>query len=295
MCKFPYTGRGVNFRNARGETALMFAAKKVASECVKILLKSGADVNIVNVQGENVISYALRGNFDGCTLLKGRCPGWTIEYHNASVHALVKAGADVNTCERDGTTLLMRAAQKGCESCVHFLIQAGADVNMCRTDGNSALIYAVTSNCHHCVRSLIEAGADVNVKCSIGDTPLILASKNIYSAKTLKLLVDAGADVNVVSNKGLDTIIPLMHTVADVFNPTILQQAKVLLKAGARINVSGINNQNALEMYITTCILPDKTTVLLLQAAGETSRRMTDDLIHVSSYFQEMDINLKQF
>ena len=199
-----------------------------------------------------------------------------IENHNASVCELVKAGTDVNISDHNGSTLLMGAAKQGCEACVDFLIQAGADVNICRIDGCSALIYAVMSNCHNCVRSLIEVGADVNVKCTSGDTPVILASRNINSADVLKLLVDAGADVNVVIRKGLRTITTLMLSAKRISNPTLLQQAKALLKAGARINMSGVNNHNALEMYITTCRwenrVPDKTMVLLLQAAGESFR-----------------------
>ena len=329
-------GADVNVRNTLGETALMYAARKADGDCVKILLKSGADVKIVNFNGDNAMTYAVGGSYDRCWRMREQFPTMTMEHlnpsvyashkagangntalqdglallmgvdlltqienHNASVYALVKAGADVNTCERDGTTLLMGAAQKGCELCVRFLVQAEADVNMCRTDGYSALIYAVTSNCHHCVRSLIEAGADVNVKCTNGDTPLIAASRNIDSAKTLKLLVDAGADVNVISNNGLGTTVLLMQFLVDfqsyAFDPTLLQQVKILLKAGARINVSGIGYNNALGMYVTRRSFPDKTMVLLLKAAGETSHRMADALSPIPSYFQEMDINLKQF
>ena len=88
--------------------------------------------------------------------------------------------------------------------------------------------------------------------------------------------MDAEADVNVVIRKGLRTIATLMLSAKRISNPTLLQQAKALLKAGARINMSGVNNHNALEMYITTCRwenrVPDKTMVLLLQAAGESFR-----------------------
>ena len=259
------TGADVNFRNTSGETALMYAAKEGSGDCVQILLKFGADVNIVTNSGESVISYALRSNYNGCFLLKAHYHGVTVENHNASVCALVKAGADVNTSERDGSTLLMKAVKRGCETCVNFLIQAGADVN---------------------------------VECMNGDTALIAASRNTKSTKVLKLLTNAGADASVVINKGLGIITPLMLTVERISNPTLVQQAKILLKAGARINVSGQYSYNALELYISwhrQWGIPDRTMVLLLQAAGESSHRLIKSLIHIPSYFQEVDINLKQF
>ena len=115
----------MNVRNTLGETALMYAARKADGDCVKILLKSGADVKIVNFNGENAMTHAVSASYDRCWMLRRQFPTMEMEHHNPSVYALFKAGADVNTALQDGLTLLMGAAQRECDMCVNFLTQVG--------------------------------------------------------------------------------------------------------------------------------------------------------------------------
>lgn len=78
--------------------------------------------------------------------------------------AIANAGADVNSCDLDGTPLHYAAKLQNGEPIVRALIAAGADVNALNIDDETPLINAVENkNGENIVRVLLEAGADVNV------------------------------------------------------------------------------------------------------------------------------------
>ena len=154
-------GADVNVRNTLGETALMYAARKADGDCVKILLKSGADVKIVNFNGENAMTYAVGGSYDRCWRMREQFPTMTMEQHDPSVYALLKAGADVNTALQDGLALLigvdLLTQIENHNASVYALVKAGADVNTCERDGTTLLMGAAQKGCELCVRFLIKA------------------------------------------------------------------------------------------------------------------------------------------
>ena len=68
------------------------------------------------------------------------------------VQTLLRAGADPDSVDPDGTTALMAACLPGHEACAQVLLQAGADPNKARPDGNTALVAACTMG-HEAVAS----------------------------------------------------------------------------------------------------------------------------------------------
>ena len=86
--------------------------------CVKILVKAGADVNKMNVNGPLLVRAAGRG-------------------HTECVEFLLSKGADVNAVEYMGRTACHLAARHGHEDCLYLLIIAGADVNARNSHGHS--------------------------------------------------------------------------------------------------------------------------------------------------------------
>jgi ankyrin repeat protein len=71
----------------------------------------------------------------------------------------VKAGADVNLQDKNGSTPLINACCGGHASVVKELIKAGADVNLQDKDGNTPLMAAIINCCLSTVRCLVEHGA----------------------------------------------------------------------------------------------------------------------------------------
>lgn len=104
----------LNFQNEGGFTALMRAAINQDKAMVRALLAVGASVNRVSNLRQNALGYAVANSNqqDGDTEL---------------IQMLLKAGADVNHQNDNGTTPLMKAAERGQKNIVRLLLEAGAD------------------------------------------------------------------------------------------------------------------------------------------------------------------------
>jgi len=112
------------------------------------------------------------------------------------VLALLDSGADINTANAAGLTLLMLAAKKGCLEIVRALLDRGAAVNTQATYyGWTALTYAANAGHEEIVRLLLEQGAALNAKAVRGKTALVVAADRGHTAVVAALL-EAGADAS---------------------------------------------------------------------------------------------------
>ena len=114
---------------------------------------------------------------------------------------LLAARADPNLKDRFGYTALMLAAHRGQADVVKVLLRRGAAVNAKSEGGYTALFEAMGVKRTDIVRILVAAGADVNTRTDRGETPLIRAvlENNIEAAS---LLIAARADMNARDEKG---------------------------------------------------------------------------------------------
>ena len=99
----------------------------------------------------------------------------------------LRYGADVNTKDQSGFTMLMLAACWGRAEIARFLIDNGANVNITNNSGDTALINAAYNGQNEIARLLIDNGADVNIKNNSGTTALIKAASWGHE-KTAQLL-----------------------------------------------------------------------------------------------------------
>ena len=194
------------------------------SECMKLLIDAGADVNQCNNGGSSPIyGAARRGHSEIVKLLivaganvhlcnnKGRPPilGAAISGHIECVNLLIEAGVDVNLCDDSGRSLIYRAAINGHIECVNLLIEAGADVNLCDDDGCSPIYMAVLWKRNECLFLLWYSGGDIHIKNNHDQTALDIAiHKN--RPKTVELLcsiqdgtIDKDEWILKLRNKGL--------------------------------------------------------------------------------------------
>ena len=160
-------GADVNIMNDDLKDALFFAADSSHYECVKILLKAGADVH---------------GRTGEAILL-----AFKPKSHHVSVKIvkrLIKAGANATPIN----------IQLFCTSdyrCMNMLLEAGADVNITDYDGSTVLHFWLNrnylrneKNCLQCIKRLLRAGIRINMPKGwlLGKTTLqiLLDYKNIY-------------------------------------------------------------------------------------------------------------------
>jgi ankyrin repeat protein len=147
----------------------------------------------------------------------------------ASARALVKAKADANSAEPDGTTALHWAVQSGNAEMVDLLIRSGAKVAAANRYGVTPLVLACTTGNAAIVERLLAAGADPNSALADGETVLMTAARS-GSAATIKALVARGANVKARERRKGQTA--LMWAAAE----NNVAAIRALIEAGADVN-----------------------------------------------------------
>lgn len=152
----------INAKNENNETALMLAAKEADYEVLGLLAKLGADLNVTDKEGSNILLLALESESEIINIIR-------------TIRLAVKLGIDVNATAQDGATAVMLAVTTGEEILLKALIDLKANLNIQDKNGSTALHYAV--HAPKMIVALVAAGADVNAKDKDGKTIFDLLSK----------------------------------------------------------------------------------------------------------------------
>ena len=146
-----------------------------------------------------------------------------------TVRAMVRAKADANVADPDGTTALHWAVQNGNVEIVDLLIRSGAKVAAMNRYGVTPLSIACTTGNAAVVERLLVAGADPNGAFADGETPLMTAART-GSAETIKALIARGANIKVREHRKGQTA--LMWAAAE----NNVAAIRALVEAGADLN-----------------------------------------------------------
>jgi len=262
------SGAWVDTRDSFGNTALMNASFQGHEEVVRLLLQSGAAVNLRNREsafGTAMERAAANGHVgtvrllleagadprEGMRVAATRGKEEVVEFFRkegyeappgslqeaagfgdvASARSYLDAGADINAAEGStGTTPLMLAAQRGHGEVVRLLLDRGAKVNVQERSGQraTALMMASRTGAVETVRLLIEKGASINTRDADKFTALHYAAEG-GSVEAADLLIRAGADLGAKS--GLYRTTPLLAAAGTEGNP---EMARLLLGKGAK-------------------------------------------------------------
>jgi len=149
----------------------------------------------------------------------------------AAALAMIKAGADVNAAQPDGTRPIHWAVYRVDYELVEALIAKKARVDVANEFGHTPLAEAVKQGDTRMTKTLLAAGAGTEGANADGQTALMIAIKN-GDLPTFQMLIDAGAKVNVVEKVQEQT--PLMWAAAAGRNAA--EMVKVLIAKGATVN-----------------------------------------------------------
>ena len=207
-------GALANEANSEGETPLMIVARTGNVESARLLLSHGAKVNAKEQWGgQTALMWAAAQKQPEMVQLliahganvndRGVVRDW---------QRRVTAEGRPKNMNHGGFTPLLYAAREGCVPCAKELIKAKADINLSDPDGTTPLILALMNMRFDMASYLVQAGADVNKWDFYGNTPLYVAIDmntlprggrpdlpsldNTTGLQVAALLLEKGADVN---------------------------------------------------------------------------------------------------
>ncbi|KAH8409445.1 hypothetical protein KR222_005505 [Zaprionus bogoriensis] len=154
-------------------TPLHYAAAWGHAECVAVLLKHQAPINVVNSEGYAPLHVG--AGFVEVTRL------------------LIQHGALVNSKTlSDGKTALHLAIENRSSEAAQLLLQTNVNINETDDEGETPLMLAIVCNLPELALALIERGARINVQDKRGSTALYFAAIGRHLSLA-KLLLERGA------------------------------------------------------------------------------------------------------
>lgn len=179
-------GALVNVPDAQGLIPLHCAAAGPCVECVKILLKHGADWTILNRSDQTILHYAAKAS------------PVVLEY-------IIKLKLfDVDVQDQQGNAPFHSAVQYSIAN-TEVLLRFGANINCRNYKGETPLYLAITQGRGNIVNCLLSQGADFTSKDHNG----ISIAKNIFNVNfgcLFPLLMKHGFDVNSLLEEEASTL-----------------------------------------------------------------------------------------
>lgn len=232
-----------------GGTLLYHAVLDKNFEQIKLLLKSGADINFKNSDDISYDDVKLEwyrdrnktpveasvyvGDLDILLLLMEYNPNIdslfklsVSEEKSEIVEFLIKKGANLNNINENGYKFvpLKSACEKQNLKIVKMLIENGADANISGYEGKTALFDAIeaTRANKEIISYLIKNGADIHKEDEKGITPLSFAQTN---KKSLVKVLTEQEKIMLSENQDSDTIANYQ-----ILSNKVLEQNKVINK-----------------------------------------------------------------
>ncbi|MEZ0260215.1 MAG: ankyrin repeat domain-containing protein [Alphaproteobacteria bacterium] len=170
-------------QDCNGVTAVMRAAGGEHIECLELLLKAGANLELKSKTGSKMEDFAKRGKarkvlraLDSAenvqTALTNACEDGQLE----AIRQALEAGADLNEPDGKGRRALQLAASRVKADVLEFLLEQKPDINAYDGPRNTALGNALQAKNYRAVKLLLDHGADAAQTVTAGlQTPLMLA------------------------------------------------------------------------------------------------------------------------
>ncbi|XP_067683447.1 serine/threonine-protein phosphatase 6 regulatory ankyrin repeat subunit B-like [Haliotis asinina] len=171
----------INSKGCGGITPVQMAAMMKQLEVFLLLVNSGCNLTITDVNNDNVLHHACRGGATGI-----------IEY------VLSQDIVDVNGKGKNDLTPVMIAAEKAHKDIFYLLLSKGSDLSGRSVSGDYILHCASIGGNVEIIEYLLSQGVDdINSKGQLGATPVMMAAQKVRR-EAFGLLVSRGSDLTVV-------------------------------------------------------------------------------------------------
>ncbi|GFR60560.1 ankyrin repeat protein [Elysia marginata] len=203
--------------NPFGKTPSMIAAQEGFLEGLKVIVKLGADLNILTSEGYTPIMLAAKGGHAGCVRFLTREIGTSM----------------INYKNKYGQTAVALAAQGGFQDCILVLVEGGADLNILTSEGDNPLLLASKGGHTDCVKYLIDftEASMLDHRNKYGQTALMMAAFKTPVSGTFYLwhLVRAKATIDVKDANGYTALMLALFAGSS-------ERARLLLRNGAQVS-----------------------------------------------------------
>jgi ankyrin repeat protein len=248
-----------------GLTLLMYACYMENLDIVEYLLTDGADINLKNKNGHNILRYifSLKNTPENMEIIK------RIMSHDVSgiinekiddlppfiyilkhklfnkIPLLIKKGINIIVKDDGDKSSLMYAIESENIEIIKMLIEKGADVHSSDNLGMIPFIFAIQSKNDEIIKLLLRnfgKRIQINISDTGSKTPLMYAieSENI---KLINYLLINGAEIN---NADIYGMTPLIYAIKSKNNRII----KMLIDKDAEINVADVDSMSPLSYAI---------------------------------------------
>ena len=193
----------------RSITPLLYAVTTRQTECAKLFMDHGANVQYRTPTDITPLSVAVRLNENETVqeLLNHKAvPDIDLiitALHTKNIKAvrlLIQAGMDINALWNKKITPLGIAVIRESHKEVEYLLSLGANPNKPNANGLTPLGAALSGNHFESFQTLIESGADVNQP--IMGKPLLFYAADAGKTAFVKALIQAGADIKYTDANG---------------------------------------------------------------------------------------------
>lgn len=177
----------INFQNGNGESALTMAVKSGTPETVSMLLDKGADVKVLDKQGNGLGYYLIQSYRPPMPGMASRPEGGNTPKQDpfaTKAKLLQDKGLNLAIAQNDGNTLYHLAVAKNDLALLKKLADLNIDINAKNKDGLTALHRAaMISKDDAILKYLISIGAKKEITTDFKESTLDLAKENESLAK----------------------------------------------------------------------------------------------------------------
>ncbi len=157
----------------------------------------------------------------------------------AAVQEMLAQGVDIETRDANGRSALLLATHHNAINVARVLIDAGANVNAMDNITDSPFLYAGAEGRLEILRMTLAHGADLSSVNRYGGTALIPAAHHGH-VETVRVLLKTEIDIDHVNNLGWTALLEAI--ILGDGGPTYIEIVRLLIEAGADINIADENN-----------------------------------------------------
>ncbi|XP_069847857.1 POTE ankyrin domain family member A-like isoform X3 [Dipodomys merriami] len=144
-------------------------------------------------------------------------------YGHLAIVALLIEKCEIDICDSDNSTALIKASQCQHEECVTLLLKYGADPNVRDSSGNTAIHYAIYTNNVPIAAKLLAYNASIESQTKDGLTPLLLALKE-NKQQMAEFLIENKANIHAVDELNRSALMYAVQCESKYMVKFLLQQ-----------------------------------------------------------------------